>query len=171
MTPSAAGDETQAQSTGTTALNSAAGTQAQVVANNSQYNGNVQDTAAYKNDVTAGTQAVTTGSDAASRNLKQSMEAAGVQGNSGVVQGNTAANQAVEAGQLSGVKTNAFKDVAGLQQQANAGDTAVTGQQTTEGDTQTGMANADEQARLQQGYKNQAALSQALLQAGTTALG
>lgn len=151
MTPSASSNETTAESTSASQLGAATAAQGTVQANNSQLNGPVQDTDYYKNEVKAGTAATTAGYDASARNLKSSMEAAGVTGRSGVAQGNATALGAQEDSALSGVKTNAFADTEAQQLAANNQGVAIAGQDVTSADTNTQTAAQLEAARRQQG--------------------
>lgn len=143
--------------------------QNQVRDNNSQLNGAVQNTGYYGNEVRSGTAATTEGYDASARNLKQSMEAAGVQGNSGVAQGNATALEAQEASALAGVKTNAYADTERQQLAANAQDLEASGQQSQAGVAYSGQANEDALQTQRENYDANSKLIGAVTNAGMTA--
>lgn len=140
-----------------------------VSGNNSQLNGAITATPYYQNEVQAGTAATTGAYDNSARNLKQSMEAAGVQGNSGVAQGNATALGAQEDAALSTVKTNAYSDTENKQLQANSQDLEAAGQQDQTGLGYAGIANTDDQWRQGQKVANSTAaggLAAQILSAG-----
>lgn len=170
MTPSESEQEKNATAQSTAQQARANTTQDTVLNNNKSLNGAVQDTGYYKNETKAGTAATTAGYDASRANLKASMEAAGVSGRSGVVQGNETALGAKEASDLAQVQTNAFADTEKQQLAANAEDVAISGQGTGAGTTYSGQATTAETARQQQGAENWASLGKAVTGAATTAL-
>lgn len=165
MTPSANSTEKAAGASSQTNQGEAQTNQSTVAANNSQLNGAVQNTGYYQNQVKSGTAATTQGYDASARNLKQSMEAAGVQGNSGMAAGAQTALGAKEDSALSQVKTNAYADTEAQQLKANSQDLEASGQQSAAGQTYANMENTDAIQRQQQGWKNQSALTSAVLDA------
>lgn len=162
MTPSAGPSASQQNASGQQEQTSATQNQNQVASNNSQLNGAIQNTGYYQNQVQAGTNATTQGYDASARNLKSSMEAAGVQGNSGVAAGNATALGAQEANALGQVKTNAYSDTENQQLAANSQALTASGQQQGAATNYENMYNNDQEAATQQGWKNQAALGQAI---------
>lgn len=168
MTPSASPNETTASSTSASQLADATAAQGQVQSNNTQLNGPVQDTDYYKNEVQSGTAATTTGYNQSAQNLKQSMEAAGVTGRSGVAAGDATALGAQEASALSGVKTNAYADTEAQQLAANNQDVAIAGQNTQSGDAQSQTAAQLEAQRQAQGASNVSALTGAVTKAFIT---
>lgn len=167
MTPGPS--STQQSSTASSNQNqtAATGNYGTVASNNSQLNGAVTATPYYQNEVQAGANATTQGYNNANTNLKQSMEAAGVQGNSGMSAGAQTALAAREAGDLGQVKTNAYSDTEKQQLAANSQDLEAAGQQTGAGVQYANQANQDEMAEQQQGWANESALGQALLGAAT----
>lgn len=165
MTPSATQSEKIAGSSELRDQGLSQGNWSTVQGNNSQLNGAITDTPYYQNEVKAGTGATTRGYDASARNLKQQMEAAGVQGGSGVAAGNETALGAKEASDLGMVKTNAYADTEKQQLAANAQGLEAAGQQSGEGLGYAKINNDDAQERAKQGQAN----SQALAQAITTA--
>lgn len=170
MTPSESDQEKNATTQSTTQQTTANANQGQVVANNSQLNGAVQSTPYYANEVKAGTAATTEGYDASRTNLKQSMEAAGVSGRSGVTQGDSTALGAKEASDLAAVKTNAFADTEKQQLAANSEDLTASGQQSGAATAYSGQATNAEEQRQEQGAQNWASLGKAVTGAATTAL-
>lgn len=168
MTPSATQSEKQAMTQANNNQNLAAGNESTVSNNNSQLNGAVQDTGYYQNEVKSGTQAVQQGADASARNLKQSMEAAGVQGNSGVSAGNNVALQAQQQGQESQVKTNAYADTEKQQQSANAQDLQAANTESQTGLGYANINNSDAMTRAKQGWANTADLANSVSNAAAT---
>ena len=135
----------------------------QVTANNSQYNGPVTSTPYYKSLLQSGTQSTNQSYDNASRNLKQSMEGAGVGGASGAAQGNNAAMGAQRASTLGQVGTNAIQGASQMQMNANSQQLQQAGMDSGAAQGYFSGANQAELARLQQ----QGSLYNGLLQAGT----
>lgn len=135
----------------------------QVNQNNSQFNGPVQQTPYYKSLLKTGTDSTNQAYDNATRNLKTSMEGAGVGGSSGAVQGNNAAMGAQRAGSLGTVASSAVQGATQMQQNANAQQLQEAGMYSGAGLGYFGGANQDEQARL----AGQGSLFNGLLQAGT----
>lgn len=168
MTPAPSANENTATATSGSQLASAVQNQGTVTANNAQLNGPVQDTGYYKNEVQSGTNATTEGYDASARNLKASMEAAGVSGRSGVVQGNSTALGAKEASDLATVKTNAYADTEAQQLAANNQDVAIAGQNTQSADSQANTSATLEEQRQKQGAANVSALTGAVTKAFIT---
>lgn len=165
MTPSKSSEETAADTQNQSNATSAATNQATAINNNADLNGAVADTGYYKNETAAGTAATTEGYDAAARNLKQSMEAAGVTGRSGVAQGNSTALGAQEASDLAKVKTNAYADTEAQKLAANSQNIQVAGQQSGAATTDLSTANNAEEQRQGIGSKNWASLGQAVTSA------
>jgi hypothetical protein len=85
-----------------------------------QFNGPVQGTPYYKSLLQSGTDSTNSAYNNATRNLKMSMEGAGVGGASGAVQGNTAAMGAQRAGDLAKVGPAATEGATNMQMQGNA---------------------------------------------------
>lgn len=135
----------------------------QVTTNNSQFNGPVQSTPYYKSLLQSGTQSTNQAYDNASRNLKQSMEGAGVGGASGAAAGNNAAVGAQRAASLGQVGTQAVQGATQMQQQANSQQAQLAGMYSGAGLGYYSGANQAELQRLQ----NQGSLWNGLLQAGT----
>ena len=135
----------------------------QVTANNSQFNGPVQNTPYYKSLLQSGTQTTNQAYDNSARNLKQSMEGAGVGGASGAVQGNTAAVGAQRAASLGTVGTSAIQGATQMQQNANAQQLQQAGMDSGAAQGYYSGGNQAELQRLQQ----QGSLFNGLLQAGT----
>lgn len=135
----------------------------QVNQNNSQFNGPVQNTPYYKSLLQAGTQSTNTAYDNASRNMKTSMEGAGVGGSSGAVQGNNAALGAQRAGSLGQVQQGAIQGATNTQLQANQQSLQEAGMYSGAGLGYYSGANQDEQNQLAQ----QSSMWNGLLQAGT----
>lgn len=166
MTPSQSQNEKGANTNAGQNQAEAGSNYSTVSGNNSQLNGVITSTPYYQNEVQAGTAATTGGYDASRQNLKQSMEAAGVQGNSGVAQGNATALGAQEAGAIGQVKTNAYSDTENKQLQANSQDLTAAGQQDQTGLGYAGIANNDYLKRQQQGQQAATGISNAILTAG-----
>lgn len=135
----------------------------QVNQNNSQFNGPVQNSPYYKSLLQQGTTSTNQAYDSASRNLKQSMEGAGIGGSSGAVQGNNAALGAQRASALGTVGTSATQGATGMQMQANQQSLQEAGMYSGAGLGYYSGANQDEQNQLQQ----QGSMFNGLLQAGT----
>lgn len=135
----------------------------QVTANNSQYNGPLNQTPFYQAMLKQGTQSTNAAYDNAGRNLKMSMESAGVGGSSGAAQGNNAAMGAQRASALSQVPTQATLSTAGMQQQANSQQAMLAAMYSGAGLGYYGGANTDEQNAL----ARQSSMWNGLLQAGT----
>lgn len=165
MTPSKSSEETAADTQNATNNTLANTNQAQVIANNADLNGAVQDTDYYKDEVKSGTAATTEGYDASAKNMKASMEAAGVSGRSGVASGNETALEAGEASALSSVKTNAYADTNAQKLAANQQALTASGQQSGAATTDLGTANNAEEQRQSIGQKNWAALGSAVTSA------
>src|ERR1035441_5837279 len=123
----------------------------QVTANNSQFNGPVQQTPYYKSLLQSGTSSTNAAYDNAARNLKQSMQGAGVSGASGAAAGNTAAMGAQRAGALGQVGTNAVQGATQMQQGANAQQLQTAGMFSGAGLGYYSGANQAELQRLQIG--------------------
>lgn len=165
MTPSAGQSEKNATASSSTNQTLATGNQGTVASNNSQLDGPIANTGYYKNETAAGANATTAAYNNSNANLKRSMEAAGVQGNSGMAAGAQTALQAQEAADLGKVKTNAYADTEDKQLAANSQDLTAAGQQSGAGVQYAGQANSDEMARQEQGWANESALGQAILSA------
>ena len=135
----------------------------QVTQNNSQFNGPVNQTPYYKSLLQQGTTSTNQAYDAASRNLRSSMEGAGVSGSSGAAAGNSAALGAARAGSLGTVGTSATQGATQMQQNANAQESQLAGMFSGAGLGYYSGANQAEQNQLQQ----QGSLWNGLLQAGT----
>ena len=131
--------------------------------NNSQFNGPVQQTPYYKSLLKAGTDSTNQAYDNASRNLKMSMEGAGVSGASGAVQGNTAAMGAQRASSLGQVQTGAVSEATNKQMQADQQALQEAGMYSGAGLGYFGGANQAESDRL----NRQGSFWNGLLQAGT----
>ena len=135
----------------------------QVTQNNSQFNGPVQQTPYYKSLLQSGTQSTNQAYDNSARNLKQSMEGAGVGGSSGAAAGNNAAVGAQRASALGTVGTQAVQGATQMQQQANAQQLQQAGMYSGAG---LGYYSGGNQAELQR-LQQQGSLWNGLLQAGT----
>lgn len=165
MTPKATQSEKIAGSNELQDQSLATGNWGQVQSNNAELNGAVESAPYYQNEVKAGTGATTAGFDASKRNLKQSMEAAGVQGNSGVAAGNETALGAEEADALGKVKTNAYADTQAQKFAANAEDLTAAGQESQGGLGYADINNKDAVDRQHQGQAGTSALAQAVAMA------
>lgn len=135
----------------------------QVNQNNSQFNGPVQSSPYYKSLLKAGTDSTNQAYDNASRNLKTSMEGAGVGGSSGAAAGNTAAMGAQRATALGAVQPAAVQGATSMEMNANQQALQEAGMYSGAGLGYFGGANQDEQSRLAQ----QGSFWNGLLQAGT----
>jgi hypothetical protein len=135
----------------------------QVNQNNSQFNGPVESTPYYKSLLQSGTTSTNQAYDNASRNMKQSMEGAGVSGASRVAAGNNGAIGASRAAALGTVGTSAVQGATQMQQQANAQSLQEAGMYSGAGLGYYSGANQAELAQLQQ----QGSMWNGLLQAGT----
>jgi hypothetical protein len=134
----------------------------QVNQNNSQFNGPVQNTPYYKALLQQGTTSTNQAYDSASRNLKTSMEGAGVGGSSGAAAGNNAAMASQRASTLSQVQPSATTNATNMQMNANQQSLQEAGMYSGAGLGYFGGANQDEQNALQR----QSSMYAGLLQAG-----
>jgi len=139
----------------------------QVNQNNAQFNGPVQNSPYYKSLLQSGTQSTNSAYDAATRNMKASMESAGVPGSSGVAQGNNEAMQAQRAGALGTVGTSAIQGATQMQQNANAQALQEAGMYSGAG---LGYYSGANQAQIAQNQA-QSSMWNGLLQAGIGAGG
>jgi hypothetical protein len=134
----------------------------QVDANNAQYNGPVTSTPFYKSLVKAGTDSTNGAYDNATRNLKMSMESAGVGGSSGAAAGNTAAMGAERAKALGTIQPAAIQGATENQFRANDQRLQEAGMYSGAGLGYFSQGNTAEQQRL----ARQGSMWQGLLQAG-----
>lgn len=169
MTPSQTANQKNADTTRDQQQGAAVADAAQVRSNNANLNGAITDTGYYKNQVKAGAGSTTGAYDASRRNLKQSMEAAGVTGDSGVSAGNNTALSAQEASDLGKVKTNAYTDTENQQLKANQQGIDLTGIETGAGEKYADIGNTDENQRQAQGNANKIALAKAIATAAAGA--
>lgn len=131
--------------------------------NLSQFNGPVQNTPYYKSMLQQGTTSTNLAYDNANRNLKMSMQSAGIPGSSGVAQGNTGAMGAQRAQALGQVGTGATQAATNMQMQGNAQQLQEAGMYSGAGLGYYSGANQAELARMQ----SQGSMWNGLLQAGT----
>jgi len=133
-----------------------------VNANLDQYNGPVQNTPYYKSLLQAGTTSTNQAYDNATRNLKASMEGAGVSGASGAAAGTVAGAGAQRAGALGKVGTDATQAASEMQMRANAQRLQEAGMYSGAGLGYFSVASQAEKNRL----NSQGSLFNSLLQAG-----
>jgi hypothetical protein len=127
-----------------------------------QYMGNVQSTPYYQSLLKSGTQSTNQAYDQSARNLKQSMEGAGVSGMSGASAGNNAAMDAQRANALGQVSTNALQGATAQQDTALGLSNQLAG---TESQAATQYGSQATQEEMQQNQE-QAGMWSALLGAG-----
>jgi hypothetical protein len=120
----------------------------QVDANNAQYNGPVTSTPFYKSMLKAGTDSTNGAYDNATRNLKMSMEGAGVGGASGAAAGNVAAMGAERAKALGTIQPAAIQSATENQFRANDQHLQEAGMYSGAGLGYFGQGNTAEQQRL-----------------------
>lgn len=137
----------------------------QVNSNLSQFDGPVQSTPFYKSMLQQGTSSTNQAYDNAKRNMRTSMEGAGIGGSSGAVQGNDAAMEGQRSSALGQVGTNATQAATGLQMQANQQRLGEAGMYSGAGLGYFGDANQAEIERL----KSQSGLGQMAMQAAMMA--
>jgi len=135
---------------------------APVNANNAQYNGPVTSTPFYKSMLKAGTDSTNAAYDNATRNLKTSMEGAGVSGASGAAAGNVAAMGSERAKALGAIQPAAIQSATENQFRANEEQLGEAGMYSGAGLGYFSGANSSEQARL----ARQGSMWQSLLKTG-----
>jgi hypothetical protein len=133
-----------------------------VTANNNQFNGPVQQTPYYKSLLQQGTTSTNQAYDNASRNMRASMEGAGVSGASAASAGNNEAMGAQRAAALGTVGTSATQAATQTQLQSNAQQLQEAGMYSGAGLGYYSGGNQAEQNQLNQ----QGSMWNALLKAG-----
>lgn len=137
----------------------------QVNSNLSQFDGPVQSTPFYKSMLSQGTTSTNQAYDNSKRNMRMSMEGAGVGGASGAVQGNDAAMEGQRSSALGQVGNNATLASTNMQMAANQQKLGEAGMYSGAGLGYFGDANQAELERL----KNQSGMGQAAMQAAMMA--